>query len=120
MPASCNRKGAIIDRLVEMHGFDVTKVVSIGDSEMDLSMQVEGSRFIGFNPTRELKAAFWKQAFPLFMAKTSVVFANTSVWRSREGNRRGRVGAEVDHRQHARPRLKAQHPLVTRLILPRR
>jgi len=27
-------------------------VVSVGDSEMDLSMHIEGSRFIGFSPTR--------------------------------------------------------------------
>jgi len=63
-------KGAIIDRLVEMHGFDVTKVVSIGDSEMDLSMQVEGSRFIGFNPTRESsKAAFLEAGVPVVHGK---------------------------------------------------
>jgi phosphoserine phosphatase len=28
-------------------------LVSVGDSVMDLSMRVEGSRFIGFNPARQ-------------------------------------------------------------------
>ena len=46
-------KGEIIHRLLEMQGFDVADCVSVGDSEMDLSMRVSGSRFIGFNPTRE-------------------------------------------------------------------
>ena len=50
-------KGAIIDRLVEMHGFDVTKVVSIGDSEMDLSCRLKKS-VIGFNPTEKPKLPF--------------------------------------------------------------
>lgn len=46
-------KGAVISRLLDMHGFDPAGCVSVGDSEMDLSMMVEGSRFIGFNPSRE-------------------------------------------------------------------
>jgi phosphoserine phosphatase len=45
-------KGEIIRKLLAMNGFDVTRCVSVGDSEMDLSMHVEGSRFIGFNPSR--------------------------------------------------------------------
>ena len=36
-----------------MNGLEAANCVSVGDSEMDLSMHVEGSRFIGFNPTRE-------------------------------------------------------------------
>tara|TARA_B110001452_G_scaffold32001_1_gene24988 strand:+ start:33 stop:713 length:681 start_codon:yes stop_codon:yes gene_type:complete len=46
-------KGDIILRLLEMNNLDAKNCVSVGDSEMDLSMQVEGSRFIGFNPNRE-------------------------------------------------------------------
>lgn len=46
-------KGEIITRLLEMHGFEPSGCVSVGDSEMDLSMMVEGSRFIGFNPSRQ-------------------------------------------------------------------
>ena len=63
-------KGAIIDRLIAMQGFDPSKVVSIGDSEMDLSMQVEGSRFIGFNPSRESsKSAFLEAGVPTVLSK---------------------------------------------------
>ena len=46
-------KGEIIHRLLEMNNLDSENCVSVGDSEMDLSMHIEGSRFIGFNPTRE-------------------------------------------------------------------
>lgn len=46
-------KGEVIHRLLEMNDLDVGDCVSVGDSEMDLSMHVDGSRFIGFNPTRD-------------------------------------------------------------------
>ena len=36
--------------------------VSIGDSEMDLSMMVDGSRFIGFYPTRESSSKAFESA----------------------------------------------------------
>ena len=36
-------KGDIIQRLIEMHGFESKNVLSVGDSEMDLSMMIEGS-----------------------------------------------------------------------------
>ena len=63
-------KGAIIERLIEMHGFERSKVVSLGDSEMDLSMQVEGSQFIGFNPSRESsKSAFLDAGVPVVYTK---------------------------------------------------
>jgi len=45
-------KGEVIERLLAMHDLEPAGVVSVGDSEMDLSMHVEGSRFIGFSPTR--------------------------------------------------------------------
>jgi len=45
-------KGEVISRLLEMNNLRPEACVSVGDSEMDLSMQVEGSRFIGFNPSR--------------------------------------------------------------------
>ncbi|MCH1410487.1 MAG: hypothetical protein L7U48_00190, partial [Candidatus Poseidoniaceae archaeon] len=51
-------------------GFDRSKVVSLGDSEMDLSMQVEGSQFIGFNPSRESsKSAFLDAGVPVVHSK---------------------------------------------------
>jgi hypothetical protein len=37
-------------------------VFSVGDSEMDLSMHVDGSRFIGFNPTRDSSIAAFNDA----------------------------------------------------------
>ena len=46
------KKGAVIERILSMQGFDAKDCVSVGDSEMDLSMQIEGSGFIGFNPSR--------------------------------------------------------------------
>ncbi|MBT3477214.1 MAG: HAD-IB family phosphatase [Euryarchaeota archaeon] len=46
-------KDDVIHRLLKMNDLDAVNCVSIGDSEMDLSMHVEGSRFIGFNPTRD-------------------------------------------------------------------
>ena len=58
-------KGDVINRLMQMHEFEAEEVVSVGDSEMDLSMMVPGSGFIGFNPSRESSLnAFTKQASP--------------------------------------------------------
>jgi len=48
-----SNKGAIIEKLLKMHGFEPHECVSVGDSEMDLSMKIEGSHFIGFCPTRD-------------------------------------------------------------------
>jgi len=45
-------KGKVIHRLMEIHGFSPDEIVSVGDSEMDLSMMIDGSHFIGFNPSR--------------------------------------------------------------------
>ena len=47
------KKNLIIEKIIKMHDFSPQNCVSVGDSEMDLSMQVEGSGFIGFNPSRE-------------------------------------------------------------------
>ncbi|MED6319527.1 MAG: HAD family phosphatase [Candidatus Thermoplasmatota archaeon] len=63
-------KGAVIDRLLEMNGFEAKDCVSIGDSEMDLSMMVDGSRFIGFNPTRDSsREAFEDAGVPVVFVK---------------------------------------------------
>lgn len=48
---SSHGKGDVIERIIEMHGFEPAEVISIGDSELDLSMQIAGSAFIGFNPS---------------------------------------------------------------------
>lgn len=55
-------KGEVIHRLLEMNGFEASQCVSVGDSEMDLSMHVEGSRFLGFNPSRASSEAAFENA----------------------------------------------------------
>ena len=63
-------KGAIISRLLEMNDLEAKDCVSVGDSEMDLSMMVEGSRFIGFNPTRDSsREAFETAGVPVVNVK---------------------------------------------------
>ena len=63
-------KGTVIDRLLEMNGFEAKDCVSVGDSEMDLSMMVDGSRFIGFNPTRDSsREAFEDAGVPVVVVK---------------------------------------------------
>ncbi len=63
-------KGAIISRLLEMNDLEAEDCVSVGDSEMDLSMMVEGSRFIGFNPPRDSsKDAFDAAGVPVVNVK---------------------------------------------------
>ncbi len=65
-----SKKDIIIDKILNMQGFDAKDCVSVGDSEMDLSMQVEGSRFIGFNPSRESSlSAFQDAGVPIVFEK---------------------------------------------------
>ena len=65
-----SKKDVIIDKILNMQGFDAKDCVSVGDSEMDLSMQVEGSRFIGFNPSRESSlSAFKDSGVPIVFEK---------------------------------------------------
>jgi phosphoserine phosphatase len=56
------KKDAVIEKILSMQGFDAKDCVSVGDSEMDLSMQIEGSGFIGFNPSRESSLNAFKAA----------------------------------------------------------
>lgn len=56
------KKGSIIEKLLKMNDFEAHECVSVGDSEMDLSMMVDGSRFIGFNPTRESSTKAFESA----------------------------------------------------------
>lgn len=63
-------KGEVISKLLAMNGFEAASCVSVGDSEMDLSMHVEGSRFVGFNPSRESsKTAFAAAGVPVVVEK---------------------------------------------------
>lgn len=63
-------KGTVISKMLETIGCSPENLVSVGDSVMDLSMQVEGSRFIGFNPTRETAIdGFEKAGVPVVPSK---------------------------------------------------
>jgi len=64
------KKNLVITKILAMQGFDAADCVSVGDSEMDLSMQVEGSKFIGFNPSRDSsKQAFAAAEVPIVYEK---------------------------------------------------
>jgi len=63
-------KGEIVTKLLKMNDLDVARCVCVGDSEMDLSMHVEGSRFIGFNPSRDSSVvAFASAGIPVVVEK---------------------------------------------------
>ena len=65
-----SKKNLIIEKIIKMHDFSPANCVSVGDSEMDLSMQVEGSGFIGFNPSRESSySAFTDAGVPIIEEK---------------------------------------------------
>ena len=65
-----SKKDVVIRKLMSMHNFSPEDCVSIGDSEMDLSMIVDGSRFIGFNPSRESSLnAFESAGVPIIKEK---------------------------------------------------
>ena len=65
-----SKKDVVIRKLMSMHNFSPEDCVSIGDSEMDLSMIVDQSRFIGFNPSRESSlSAFESAGVPIIKEK---------------------------------------------------
>ena len=49
-----HHKDAMVQKLVRIHGFDPSEVVSVGDNHTDLSMQIPGSSFIGFNGQKQI------------------------------------------------------------------
>ena len=80
-------KGDVITRLMEIHGFSPEEIVSVGDSEMDLSMMVEGSKFIGFNPSRDSSIkAFTDANVPIVMEKDLSKILDFIKLPSSEGN----------------------------------
>lgn len=80
-------KGDVINRLMDMHGFRPEEVVSVGDSEMDLSMMVQGSGFIGFNPSRESShSAFTEAGVPIVKEKDLSKILEHIVLPSSKGN----------------------------------
>jgi phosphoserine phosphatase len=70
-----------------MHGFESKNVLSVGDSEMDLSMMIEGSHFIGFNPSRESSIqAFEESNVPIIYDKDLMKILEYIELPSSEGN----------------------------------
>ena len=57
-----SKKDLIIEKIINMQGLSPQNCISVGDSEMDLSMQVEGSGFVGFNPSRDSSIKAFKEA----------------------------------------------------------
>ena len=55
-------KDKIINKLIQMNNFEPNQILSVGDSEIDLSMYIEGSTFIGFNPSRETSSEAFRNA----------------------------------------------------------
>ena len=69
-------KGEIITKLLNMNNLQPEGCVSVGDSEMDLSMKIDGGHFIGFNPTRESSMeAFEKAGVPIVTGKNLIDIA---------------------------------------------
>lgn len=80
-------KGDVITRLMDIHGFSPEEIVSVGDSEMDLSMMVEGSKFIGFNPSRDSSIkAFTDANVPIVIEKDLSKILDFIKLPSSEGN----------------------------------
>ena len=80
-------KGDVIHRLKQMHGFSPDEIVSVGASEMDLSMRIEGSHFIGFNPSRESSInAFTLAGVPIVHEKDLSLILQHINLPSSEGN----------------------------------
>jgi phosphoserine phosphatase len=80
-------KGEVIQRLIEMRDFESKNVVSVGDSEMDLSMMIEGSKFIGFNPSRDSSIkAFEESNVPIIYEKNLMNILDYIQLPSGEGN----------------------------------
>lgn len=65
-----HNKGDMVEKLVRINGFDASRVVCVGDSSTDLSMMIEGSKFIGFNPARSRATrAFEEAGVPIIAGK---------------------------------------------------
>ncbi|MBK00310.1 MAG: hypothetical protein CMB48_05050 [Euryarchaeota archaeon] len=63
-------KDKIVNKLIQMNDFAPNEVLCIGDSDIDLSMYVEGSSFVGFNPSREnSRRAFEDAGVPIIEEK---------------------------------------------------
>jgi phosphoserine phosphatase len=59
---SSHDKGIMVEKLSKINGFNPEMIWSVGDSSTDLSMQIPGSNFIGFNPARQRSLDAFKNA----------------------------------------------------------
>jgi len=65
-----HNKGLMMEKLARINGFNASEIISIGDSSSDLSMMIEGSQFVGFNPRRKrAKSAFEDAGVPIVEEK---------------------------------------------------
>ena len=65
-----HNKGLMVEKLARINGFNASEIISIGDSRSDLSMMIEGSQFVGFNPRRKrAKLAFEEAGVPIVEEK---------------------------------------------------
>ncbi|MFL2975260.1 MAG: HAD family hydrolase [Candidatus Thalassarchaeaceae archaeon] len=65
-----HNKGLMVEKLARINGFNASDIISIGDSGSDLSMMIEGSQFVGFNPRRKrAKLAFEEAGVPIVEEK---------------------------------------------------
>jgi|TARA_B100001996_G_scaffold27010_1_gene20760 phosphoserine phosphatase len=63
-------KGLMVGKLARINGFDASEIISVGDSSSDLSMMIDGSQFVGFNPRRaRAKVAFEEAGVPIILEK---------------------------------------------------
>ena len=77
-------KGKIVNRLIEMNNFQANEVLCVGDSDIDLSMNIKDTTFIGFNPSRKNSfEAFQNAGVPIIVEKDlrliwTYIFPNTT------------------------------------------
>tara|TARA_Y100001960_G_scaffold333916_1_gene442236 strand:+ start:4659 stop:5342 length:684 start_codon:yes stop_codon:yes gene_type:complete len=65
-----HNKGVMVEKLARINRFDASGIISVGDSSTDLSMMIEGSSFIGFNPRRTRAVdAFEEARVPIVQGK---------------------------------------------------
>jgi phosphoserine phosphatase len=60
----------MVEKFARINQLDPSTIVSVGDSGPDLSMMIEGSSFVGFNPIRAgAKDAFTKAGVPVIESR---------------------------------------------------
>ena len=72
MPTIVNShdKGEMVEKFARINQLDPSTIVSVGDSGPDLSMMIEGSSFVGFNPIRAgAEDAFTKAGVPVIESR---------------------------------------------------